>query len=730
MERTGDARGAWQGTNGDSAATAGAGADTGRDANAFINTFSRFAPRLYDFLARLSGRTEAADALLRQAASQAAMGASSAAQWPSERAWFFSRAFAVLPNTAPAETGNLAAFATPDRARLSPGGDDEVTSAMARAVWRAVSALPHDQHALLHLRVREGMAPNEAADVLGITEGEATDRLNGLTVAVEETSRALFLLRHGRTRDAALNDLLAGRDANRLTPELRSFLRDYVRDTPSVRAMLAPVPPLAVYAAFAPLPIPTALAAESAESALPWLSTSRASAPRVPAEVATAMLPEQGATVPFDPHDPEMTGMLPETPPSAATALVGAAPPPPANEHGSPYAQPPALGGANAGSGTQMLNIPVRQRIVSERKSAVRPPPPPRRVNPAAVIGGLAGALVIIVGALVGFLSGTFGGANANARATATIGGTPALSGSVTTTIPDVLLTSTAIAENRILTTTAQAGTPTPIPTPQPQPVIRPPVAPEATGTAAVPTAPPTPAGTPEPRVTLAPTFAPAPPVAPEPRVTLAPPVAPRDPVNVSTVAPTRPATSAASAAATARPSAAATSGATSVATTAATAARTVVSTAAPTVAPTAATRAATAATTAAPPAATPAATAASTMPATAATPTAVRTAAAATPATAMPAAVTANTMFLIVNTNPTGALTLTNKGAATNFTAAASGRGVSVSPASGTIGANGTANLTVTVNRAGLMMGNYGGNVVVTTGSGTVTVIVSYSVP
>ena len=690
---------------------------------------TRFAPRLYDFLARLSGRTEAADALLRQAASQAAMGANSAAQWPSERAWFFSRAFAVLPSGFPAEAADLAVFATPDRAQL-PSGDDAATEAMSRAVWRAVSALPHDQHALLHLRVREAMVPGEAASVLGVTEREASDRLGGLTAAVEETSRALFLLRHGRAHDATLNELLAGRDANRLTPELRTFLRDYMRDSPTVRAMLAPVPPLAVYASFAPLAIPPALSAEATEAALPWLSTGRAAAvPVAPVgATTTAMLPEQEATAVFD---SDTTGVLPEGASSAATAFMGAASPPGGYAPpGAASGQPPfariatpavAQPGATATSGTQMLSIPVRQRIVPERGTAVRPPVSARRgVNPLAIIGGLAGALVVIVGALVVFLSGAFGSANANVRTTATIGGTPALGGSATTTIPDVLLTSTAIAENRILTTTAQAGTPTPLPTQVPQPVVRPPVAPEPSSSAAVPSMPatsPTATGTPEPRVTLAPTFAPAPPVAPEARTTLAPPIPPRDPIAVSTTASTRPATSVATAARTVVSTAALSTAPTAAATTAATAAP-----AMPTTAPT---RAATSA-------ATSAATTAPTMPAAAATPTVMRTAAATAAAATMPmsSSVTASTTFLIVSMNPSGSVTLMNKGtAATNFTASASGRGVSVSPASGTIGANGSTALTVTINRAGIPMGNYGGNVVVTTDSGSVMIIISYAV-
>ncbi len=242
--------------------------------DAFTAAFTRLAPGLYDFLARLSGRPEAADALLRQAASQAAMSAVSAPQWPSVRAWLFARAVAVLPAESSGANTNPAPFSDPDPARLRATPPDSGLPDMARVVWRAVSALSIEQHALLHLCSREGMSPGEAASVLGITVGEATDRLGRVVTAVEETSRALFLIRYGRARDPQLNELLADRNVTRLTPELRGFLDTYLRTSPSAQAMLHAVPaPLAIYTAFRPLPIPEGLTAAAAASALPWLAS-------------------------------------------------------------------------------------------------------------------------------------------------------------------------------------------------------------------------------------------------------------------------------------------------------------------------------------------------------------------------------------------------------------------------------------------------------------------------
>ena len=92
-----DAGRRWQGT---------ASAPPQTNPEAFAANFRILTPALYDFLNRLSGRDETANALMRQVASQAAMGAASADQWPSARAWLFARAYTALP----AETSARAVY--------------------------------------------------------------------------------------------------------------------------------------------------------------------------------------------------------------------------------------------------------------------------------------------------------------------------------------------------------------------------------------------------------------------------------------------------------------------------------------------------------------------------------------------------------------------------------------------------------------------------------------------
>jgi len=710
-----------------------------RDPDAFSATFTRFSPALYDFLARLSGRVEAAEALLRQSASQAAMSVASAPQWPSVRAWLFARAVALLPEGSNTANADPALFGELNSALLPASPPDSGLLDMARVVWRAVSALSTDQHALLHLHIRDKMVAGEAASVLGITEHEAAQRLNRVIVAVEETSRALFLIRYGRGHDPQLNELLADHNVTRLTPELRGFLDDYLRTTPSAQSMLNAVPaPLAIYAAFRPVPIPEGLAVAAATGALPWLASAASAAPTVAnQDSATTLLPEQngqGATETFSSAAPEQASGSPYGyGPDGQTAITPVVPPTGYNTHpygaggydpynfdqNAGYSAPPS--GSGAIDGTQMLDIPVRQRVVESQSVAFVPPqrPPPRGPHPLAILGAVGGALVVIIGALVIFLSRD--ASQANARVTATVGAsaTPSV---VVSVVPDALLTSTAISLNRVLTATALAATSTAIPAiiPPVLPPVLPPLSPTAVPQSVVtgvvmggtPSGSPIaslPADIPAVIVTLPPRITQAPIETPAPRVTSIP----TRPIGTQ-VAPTI----------------IATARGTGVATVISTSAPTVVRTAAPTTAATAVVIA-------------PPATVAPTLPA--ATATTVKPAATTTTAPAASATVgvakqmaiptpntplvSASSSFVTIGTSDSGSTTLTNKSAATTFTATSNNSHITVSPASGNLAAGGSAGLTVMVNREGLAAGPYSGAVNVTTGNGNVVIFISFTV-
>ncbi len=393
MERTHGEQREWQQPRNDAGPSQ-------NDPDAFSAAFTRFSPALYDFLARLSGRPEAAEALLRQSASQAAMSVASAPQWPSMRAWLFARAAALLSAGSNAANADRALFSELDPGMLPASPPDSGLPDMARVVWRAVSALSTDQHALLHLHIRGEMVAGEAASVLGITEQEASQRLDRVMSAVAETSRALFLIRYGRGRDQQLNELLADHNVTRLTPELRGFLEDYLRTTPSAQAMLNAVPPpLSIYAAFRPVPIPEGLAAAAAAGALPWLASSTTAVPAAAAS-ATTLLPEQDAQSVTETFSPEAATSASDNPygysPNGQTAFTptvplngynaqpyGAGGYDPYNfDQNTGYSAPP--NGSGAIEGTQMLDIPVRQRVVDAQSVAFVPPqrPPSRRAEP------------------------------------------------------------------------------------------------------------------------------------------------------------------------------------------------------------------------------------------------------------------------------------------------------------------------------------------------------------
>ncbi|MGI8688361.1 MAG: BACON domain-containing protein [Thermomicrobiales bacterium] len=622
--RPGDQR-RWQGT---------ASAPPQTDPEAFAANFRSLSPALYDFLDRLTGRDETANALMRQVASQAAMSAASADQWPSVRAWLFARAYAALP----AETSSTAAdpgpYIVPDPSLLPPVAPESGLDDMTRAVWRAISALPVEQHALVHLHIREAMVVGEAASVLGITEREASDRLQRLIPAVESASRALFLIRFGRPRDPELDALLADLNITRLTPEARATIEEYAETSPTARAMLDAVPPpLTVYAALRPIPPPAPIAEAAIAGALPWLPLveQATTALDLPPEMPTTAIPEAPVRYGTD----------------APTDLT-------------PVAEPWQYGDqqpAEEPYGTRALDIPVRQRVVQDDAVFVPPRSTNRARGPLALLGLLGGALIVIVGALVLFL--VRGDSTSGVSVTATVGsGTATPTIAPTSGLPAALLTSTAVA--------ATIGTPTPIPTATTAPL------PESTipvGSVTQPTsaATPTPLGT-EPLATTAiatvaiatstdataiatPVEAPTSKVTPLPRESPTPRVTP-----IPTEKP--------------------------------------VSTQALVHAPTA-TRAATVKSTTA-------------------------------PTTGAGGTITLNKGSIALGSaGASGTVTLGNAGlTAVGFTAKSSTTWLSASPSRGSVPADGSLPVAVTINRAGLAPGNYSGTVTFTTPSGSVSVV------
>jgi hypothetical protein len=113
---------------------------------------------------------------------------------------------------------------------------------------------------------------------------------------VEAASRALFLIRFGRPRDADLDALLAKLNITRLTPEARASIEAYAETSPTAQAMLGAVPPsLTVYAALRPIPPPAAIADAAIAGALPWLPlvAEATTALDLPADMPTTAIPEE-----------------------------------------------------------------------------------------------------------------------------------------------------------------------------------------------------------------------------------------------------------------------------------------------------------------------------------------------------------------------------------------------------------------------------------------------------
>ena len=348
---------------------------------------------------------------------------------------------------------------------LPPVSREDGLDDMTRAVWRAISALPVEQHALLHLYTREAMVVGEAASVLGITEREAADRLQRLTPAVEAASRALFLIRYGRPRDPDLDALLSQLNITRLTPEARATIEEYAERSPAAQRMLAAIPPpLTVYAALRPIPPPAGIADASIAGAVPWLPLVEDVTAAI--DMPTTALPEEPVHT-YGTDAP--TGVTPTADPWAYGQQQ------PVEEH----------------DGTRALDIPVRQRVVQEEAVYVPPRPTNRAMGPLALLGLLGGALIVVVGALVIFLAR--GDSGTKVSVTATVGGGTPTATSAPTALSPALATSTALA--------ALLGTPTPLPTATTSPL---PPSTAASGSVTAPTSAPTTAVTPTPLGTQA----------------------------------------------------------------------------------------------------------------------------------------------------------------------------------------------------------------------------------
>lgn len=151
----------------------------GGDAAAFDEIYAWMRPRLFSFLARMTGRRDVADDLAQEVWLRLARNGPKLAPDTRLAAWLFTVARNLYVShwrahqVAAALTGDLLPSApTPP----SPFEAAAETQTSAR-VERAIAALPAAYREILLLCAVEGLAPKDAAEVLGISGEAARQRL-------------------------------------------------------------------------------------------------------------------------------------------------------------------------------------------------------------------------------------------------------------------------------------------------------------------------------------------------------------------------------------------------------------------------------------------------------------------------------------------------------------------------------------------------------------------------
>jgi RNA polymerase sigma-70 factor (ECF subfamily) len=171
----------------------------GGDPSAFDEVYQAYRPRIFSFLARLSGRREVAEDLSQETWIRLATRAQTLRPDTHLAAWLFTVARNLFIShcrsrqTDALRTGEMGCLSLPAHAHESPF-EQAAASELAARLERALARLPVTCREVLLLVGTEGLTPAEAAVVLGVTPEAARQRL--------ARGRALLATRLGSGRAA------------------------------------------------------------------------------------------------------------------------------------------------------------------------------------------------------------------------------------------------------------------------------------------------------------------------------------------------------------------------------------------------------------------------------------------------------------------------------------------------------------------------------------------------
>lgn len=237
--------------------------------DAFAELYSRYFPRVYDFLARLlRDRQEAAD--VTQDTFIRAMQTLPNLEKPEAfRSWLFTiahrnglnlikRSKRSIPTPTveePGRTNPLMRIVDEDR-MSSPERVLEARE-VAEVVWEAAAGLDTRTYTVLDLHVRQGLKSAEIADVMGVSKGNAYTMVNRMKSSIRDSLGVYLLARRGAKDCDSLAALLAPFYLPPVTPEIRRMVERHAKTCDTcTENREAYVLPLATFAALALVPPP------------------------------------------------------------------------------------------------------------------------------------------------------------------------------------------------------------------------------------------------------------------------------------------------------------------------------------------------------------------------------------------------------------------------------------------------------------------------------------------
>lgn len=225
---------------------------------ALSRLFDRYVGDIYDFSIRLLGDQNLAAATTREAFRQSIERFDSLSDPSRFRADLFANALAfVLERRPDATTPSSGEALYQIQPETIPAEQREKALAAAPVIWERLTRLEIRDLALLDLHVRHGLEPSELAIVFGTSLRKVSVRLRHLEAELQADLLALAFASRQAEHCDSLKEVLLSLPVAASLQQLRKAAGPHVRDCSDCSSTLDTLPPpLTVYAAFAPVPLP------------------------------------------------------------------------------------------------------------------------------------------------------------------------------------------------------------------------------------------------------------------------------------------------------------------------------------------------------------------------------------------------------------------------------------------------------------------------------------------